>query len=88
MADEAAEDGIRDPGHGSKDGGRSHQNGAQADLGGHTRFGGHGVLDGVVPILLYGKALACHGYLFGCQLSALSFQLDGGDVLIFSLAWP
>jgi hypothetical protein len=74
MANEAAKDGVCDPGHWSQDGGRSYQDGAQADLGGHTRFGGHGMLDGVVPILLDGKAFACHKCLFSFQLSAFSFQ--------------
>ncbi len=53
VADEAAEDGIGDAGHGGEDGGGSDGDVADLEGGGHTGAGRHGVLDRVVPVFLH-----------------------------------
>ncbi len=81
VADEAAEDGVRDARHGSQHRGRSHHDIAQAHLGRHARLGGHGVLPGVVPVLLHGKALAGHKNLRVAKRSWASAMAEAQSYL-------
>ena len=52
VADEAAEDGVGDTGHGSEDGGRRDAHIADGEAGGDAAVLGHRVLGGRVPLLL------------------------------------
>ena len=53
VADEAAEDGVGDAGHGGENGGGGDGDVADLDGSGHTGAAGHGVLDRIVPVLLH-----------------------------------
>src|SRR5581483_12269038 len=53
VADEAAENRIRHAGHGRQHRGWSHNDSSDGERCRHTRTGGHGMLDRIVPVLLH-----------------------------------
>jgi len=78
VADEAAEDRVGDADHGREHRGWSDLDPIRfrpdAQLSRHARFGGHGVGDRVVPVLLHGEAFTGHEILSG-QLSVSEEQI-------------